>query len=79
MTRTIANIILGENVKIWKLLPLRWGIIQGCALSTLLLNHSIGSPRHSNQRNRRNPNWKGRSKIVTVCVTPKEIEDDTER
>ena len=32
--------------------------------------HSIENPSHSNQTrkiNKRNPNWKGRSKTVTVC------------
>ena len=34
------------------------------------IQHSIGSPTHSNQtrkRNKRHPNWKGESKTVTVC------------
>ena len=38
-------------------------------LSTFI-QHSIGSSRQSNQtrkRNKRNPNWKGRSKTITVC------------
>ena len=35
---------------------------------TTFIQHSIGSPSHSNQtRNKRNPNWKGRSKTVIVC------------
>ena len=36
---------------------------------TTIIQHSLGSPRHSNQRRKRNkgnPNWK-RSKTVTVC------------
>ena len=41
-------------------------------VSTLatIIQHSLGSPSHSNQgriRNKRNPNWKRRSKTVTVC------------
>ena len=37
---------------------------------TTFIQHGIGSPSHSNQirkRNKRNPNWKGRNKTVTVC------------
>ena len=36
---------------------------------TTSIQHSIGSPSHSNQtrrRNKRYPNWKGRSKTVIV-------------
>ena len=41
-------------------------------MSTLItsIQHNIGSPSHSNQkrkRNRKHTNWKGRSKIVTIC------------
>ena len=35
-----------------------------------LIQHSFGSPSHSNQtrkRNKRHPNWKGGNKTVTVC------------
>ena len=40
-------------------------------MSTLAtsIQHSSGSPSHNNQtreRNKRNPNWKGRSKTLTV-------------
>ena len=34
------------------------------------IQHSIGSPSHSNQtwkRNKRHPNWKGGNETVTVC------------
>ena len=37
---------------------------------TTSIQHSIGNPRHKDQirkRNNRHPNWKGRSKTVTVC------------
>ena len=37
---------------------------------TSSIQHSVGSSSHSNQRrktNKRNPNWKGRSKTVTTC------------
>ena len=49
--------------------PLRSGIRQGCPLTTPI-QHSIGSPSHSNQtrkRNKRHPNWKGGNETVTVC------------
>ena len=61
-----ANIIL--NGEILKAIPLRSGTRQGCSLSLLLFN--IGSPRQSNcatKRKERNPSWKGRGKIVTIC------------
>ena len=37
---------------------------------TTLIQRSSGSPSHSNQaseRNKRHPNWEGRSKSVTFC------------
>ena len=37
---------------------------------TTPIQHSIGSPSHSNQtrkRNKRHPNWKGGNETVTVC------------
>ena len=37
---------------------------------TTIIQHSFGSPSRGNQRrkrNKRNPNWKGRSKTVTVA------------
>ena len=65
--KPIANIILnGEKLKAS---PLRSGTRQGCPLTTFI-QHSFGSPSHSNQRrkrNKRNPDWKRRSKAVTVC------------
>ena len=67
-----TNIILnGEKLKAF---PLRSGTRQGCPLSSVLFNHfhhySSGSPSYSNQRrkrNKRNPDWKRRSKALTVC------------
>ena len=41
----------------------------GMSTFTSLIQHSIGSPSHSNQTRRRNkgsPNWKGRSKTVII-------------
>ena len=62
-----ANIIFnGEKLKTFLL---KSGTRQGCPL-TSYIQHSFGSPSHSNQtrkRNKRNPNWKGRSKTATVC------------
>ena len=62
-----ANIILnGEKLKEFLL---RSGTRQGSALATTI-QHSFGSPSHSNQRskrNKRNPNWKGRSQTITIC------------
>ena len=61
-----ANIILnGEKLKPF---PLR----SGTRMSTLttIIQHSFGSPSHSSQRrkrNKRNTNWKRRSKTVTLC------------
>ena len=62
-----ANIIL--NGKKLKAFPLKSETRQECPLSPLLFN-SFGSFSHSNQRiksNKRNPNWKRRSKTLTVC------------
>ena len=61
-----ANILLnGKKLKAFK-------IRNKTRMPTLttFIQHSFGSPGHSNQRrkrNKRNTNWKRRSKIVTVC------------
>ena len=60
-----VNIIL--NCEKLKAFPLRSGTRQGCSLS---FQPSFGSPSYSNhrrKRNKRNPDWKRRSKSLTVC------------
>ena len=63
-----ANIILnGEKLKEFP--PEIRNTTRMSALATTL-QHSFGSPGHSNQRrkqNKRNINWKGKNKTVTVC------------
>ena len=63
-----ANIIFnGEKLKAF---PLKSGTRQECPLSPLLFNIVLEVLGHSNQsrkRNKRNPNWKRRSKALTVC------------
>ena len=61
-----ANILKGEKLKAF---PLRSETRQGCPLTTII-QHSFGSPSYNNQRrerNKRNPDCKGRSKTLTVC------------
>ena len=61
-----ANIILkwaktkNAFLKIWKK--------TGMLATTTLVQHSTGSPSHSNhtRRNKRHPHWKGRSKTVFI-------------
>ena len=66
--RPTDNIILnGQKLRAF---PLRSGRIQECPLSPFPIQHSSGSPIHSNQtrkRNKSNPNWKGGNETVTVC------------
>ena len=61
-----ANIILnGEKLKAF---PLKSGTRQDATLNTFV-QHSTGSPSHSNETNKRNkryPNRKRRGKTVTV-------------
>ena len=66
--KPIGNIIL--NGEKFKAFPLRSGIRQGRPLSPLLFYYSSGSPSYNNQRrkrNKRNPDWKRRSKTLSVC------------
>ena len=60
-----ANIILnGETVKTF---PLRWGRRQGCPLSPLLVNTVLEATAIREEKDKRNPNQKKRSKALTVC------------
>ena len=62
--RPTANIIL--NCEKLKAFPLKSGTGQGCPL-TSAIQHSTGSPSHSNQTKTRFPNWKESGKIVIIC------------
>ena len=62
-----ANIILsGEKLKAF---PLRSGTRQGCPLSPLLFNIvlEVLATAVGEEKNKRNTNWKRRSKTVSVC------------
>ena len=62
-----ANIILdGEKLKAF---PLKSGRRKGCPLLPLLFNTvlEVLATAISRKRNKRNPNWKRRTKILTVC------------
>ena len=62
-----ANIILSDEKL--KAFPLRSGTRQGCPLSPLLFNivFEVLPTAIRQEKNKRNSNWKERSKTVTVC------------
>ena len=64
-----VNIILnGEKMKAF---PLRLGTSQEMSIIATFIQHTFESPNQSNQRrkgNKRNPNWKVKSKTVTFCI-----------
>ena len=63
-----TNITLsGEKLKA---IPLKTRNKTRVSTFTTIIQHSSGSPSYSNQRrkrNKRNPDWKRRSKALTVC------------
>ena len=57
----------GEKLKAF---PLKLGERQRCSLSLLLFNivlEVLATAIRAEKRNKRNPNWKKRSKTLTVC------------
>ena len=61
-----ANIIL--NSEKLKNFPLTSGTRQGCSLLPLSFNTILEVlAKTIRQENKNNPNWKGRSKIVSIC------------
>ena len=61
-----------QNPQWWKIESLSPKVRNKTQVPTLttIIQHSFGSFGHSNQsrkRNKRNPNWKRRSKTLTVC------------
>ena len=66
--KSTANIMLnGEKLKAF---PLKQGIRQGCPLSPLLFKivlEVLTTAIREEKKNKRNPDWKRRSKTLTVC------------
>ena len=63
---TVNLILNGEKLKAF---PLRSGTKQGCPLSTPLFNIvlEVLAREQLGNKKKRHPNYKGRSKTVTVC------------
>ena len=58
------------NGEILKAFPLKTGARQGCTLSPLLFNivlEILAAAIREGKKKRKNPNWKRRSKTLTVC------------
>ena len=60
------NILKGEKLKEF---PLRSGTRQGCSRLSLLFNVvlEVLATLIREKKNKRNPDWKGRSKTITIC------------
>ena len=64
---TTSIILNGEKLKAF---PLKSGTRQGCPLSPLLFNivlEVLATAIRAEKRDKRNPDWKRRSKTLTVC------------
>ena len=64
---TANSILNGEKLEAF---PLKSGTRQGCLLSPLLFNivlEGLATAIRAEKRNKRNPNWKRRSKTLTIC------------
>ena len=64
-----ANII--PNSEKLKAFLLNSGMMQGCPLLSFLFNiilEVIATAIRHEKRNKRHPNWKGRSETVTICI-----------